>query len=143
MATYSSTQLVDAMKKRVSKFVKKDVPQAGAVAGEIYGNMKYNPDKYREGMVLRGMRGGFGDALLNTDRPPTKLVGEQMGQVQKAAFKDNMKAVTTAAAAPSIVAHAAKGMTTMAAKKALQSRATGKFVSGNMFKRFAGKLAGK
>jgi hypothetical protein len=132
MPTYSSTQLVSAIKKRAKK--------AKQVAGEIYGNVKYNKLK---GADLRMMRGGPGDALLNTDKPNARLVQKQMGQVQKAAAKDNLKAVGLAAAGPSIVSKSATALTARAFKKTLKSRASGKFISRNLVKRAYGKLRGK
>jgi len=92
MPTFSSKQLIAAIKRRAKK-AKQTAAKAGGVAGEIYGNVKFNKLK---GADLRLIRGGPGDALLNTDRPNPGLVQKQMGKVQKAAFRENAKAVLTA-----------------------------------------------
>jgi len=89
---FSSKQLVSAIKRRAKKTTR-TAEKAGGVAGEIYGNVRYNKLK---GADLRLIRGGPGDALLNTDRPKPRLVQKQIGAVQKAAFKENAKAVLTA-----------------------------------------------
>lgn len=123
------------MKNRVGKFVKKDVPQAGSVGGEIYGNMRFNPDQYRKGMMIRAIRGGPGDALLNTDNPDPRLAQQQIIPVQKAALKDNATAVATAAVVPRAAAMGTRLMA-IGGNKVLRDKATGKFVSTNAIKRF-------
>ena len=41
------------------------------------------------GADLRFIRGGFGDALLNSDQPNPNLVQQQFGQAQRAALPEN------------------------------------------------------
>jgi len=62
--------------------------QSKGVLDELIVNANQNN---LPGMDLRLMRGGFGDAFLNTDMPDPRLVQSQMWQVQKAAAPESLQ----------------------------------------------------